>query len=102
LVLIYYSTQFFLAYAFLVQVGLGRSPLAAGVILSAVPVAFIIGSTIAGRVAIEERRKVLLAGAALKAIGNCAAAGTALFGAPRQAEALIPFCCCSDLARVCL
>jgi EmrB/QacA subfamily drug resistance transporter len=92
LVLVYYSTHssFFLAYAFLVQVGLGRSPLAAGIILSAVPGAFIIGSTIAGRAATERRWKVLAAGAALIAIGNGAAAGTALLGVPMQAEALIP------------
>jgi EmrB/QacA subfamily drug resistance transporter len=93
LVLVYYSTHssFFLAYAFLVQVGLGRSPLAAGIILSTVPAAFMIGSTIAGRAATERRWKVLATGAALVAIGNGAAAGTALLGGvPMQAEALIP------------
>lgn len=92
LVLIYYSTHssFFLAYAFLVQVGLGRSPLAAGIILSAVPAAFMIGSTIAGRAAAEHRWNVLAVGATLKAIGNGGAAGTAFFGAPVQAETLIP------------
>ncbi|WP_027555436.1 MFS transporter [Bradyrhizobium sp. Cp5.3] len=92
LVLVYYSTHssFFLAYAFLVQVGLGRSPLAAGIILSAVPVAFMIGSTIAGRAAVEHRWNVLAVGSTIKAIGNGAAAGTAFFGAPMQAEALIP------------
>jgi EmrB/QacA subfamily drug resistance transporter len=92
LVLIYYSTHssFFLAYAFLVQVGLGRSPLAAGIILSVVPAAFMIGSIIAGRTATQRRWKVLPAGAALVAIGNGATAGTALLGLPMQAEALIP------------
>jgi EmrB/QacA subfamily drug resistance transporter len=92
LVLAYYSTHssFFLAYAFLVQVGLGRSALAAGIILSAVPAAFMIGSTIAGRAATESRQRVLAVGAALKAIGNGTAAGTAMLGAPLQAEALIP------------
>lgn len=92
LVLIYYSTHssFFLAYAFLVQVGLGRSPLAAGIILSAVPAAFMIGSTVAGRAAAGHRWNVLAAGAALKAIGNGAAAGTAFFGPSMQAETLIP------------
>jgi EmrB/QacA subfamily drug resistance transporter len=92
LVLVYYSTHssFFLAYAFLVQVGLGRSPLAAGIILSAVPAAFIIGSTIAGRAGTERRWKVLAAGAALVAIGNSTAAGTALLGVTMHAEALIP------------
>jgi len=92
LVLVYYSTHssFFLAYAFLVQVGLGRSPLAAGIILSAVPATFMIGSAIAGRVAAEHRWNVLAAGATLKAIGNGTAAGTAFFGGPMQAEMLIP------------
>jgi EmrB/QacA subfamily drug resistance transporter len=92
LVLVYYSTHssFFLAYAFLVQIGLGRSPLAAGIILSAVPAAFMIGSTIAGRAAAEQRWNVLAAGTTLKAVGNGAAAGTAFFGAPLQAEMLIP------------
>jgi EmrB/QacA subfamily drug resistance transporter len=92
LVLVYYSTHssFFLAYAFLMQVGLGRSPLAAGIILSAVPAAFMIGSTIAGRAAAEQRWNVLAAGATLKAIGNGAAAATAFFGAPMQVEMLIP------------
>ena len=92
LVLIYYSTHssFFLAYAFLVQVGLGRTPLAAAVILSVVPAAFMVGSTIAGRAAIEKRRNVLAAGATLVAIGSGAAAASALFGMPMQAEALIP------------
>jgi EmrB/QacA subfamily drug resistance transporter len=92
LVLLYYSTHssFFLAYAFLVQVGLSRSPLAAGIILSTVPAAFMISSTIAGRAAAEHRWNVLAAGATLKTIGNGAAAGTAFFGAPMQAEMLIP------------
>jgi hypothetical protein len=49
-----------------------------------------IGSTIAGRTATERRWKVLPAGAALVAIGNGGAAGTALLGVPMQAEALIP------------
>ncbi|MEH2558034.1 EmrB/QacA subfamily drug resistance transporter [Bradyrhizobium algeriense] len=92
LALVYYSTHssFFLAYVFLVQDGLGRSPLAAAVILSVVPAAFMIGSIIAGRAAAEKRREVLAAGAALVVIGSGTAAGTALLGAPMQAEALIP------------
>jgi sugar phosphate permease len=92
LVLLYYSTHssFFLAYALLVQVGLSRSPLAAGIILSTVPAAFMISSTIAGRAAAEHRWNVLAAGTTLKAVGNGAAAGTAFFGAPMQAEMLIP------------
>ena len=92
LVLFYYSTHssFFLAYSFLVQVGLGRSPLSAGIILSAVPAAFMVASTIAGRAASEQRARVLAVGAALVAAGNGVAAGTALLAMPLQAEALIP------------
>ena len=92
LVLVYYSTHssFFLAYAFLVQVGLGRSPLAAGIILSVVPAAFMIGSAIAGRAGAGHRWNVLAVGSTIKAIGNGVAAGTAFFGAPMQAETLIP------------
>lgn len=92
LILIYYSTHgsFFLAYAFLVQIGLGRSPLAAAVILSVVPAAFMVGSAIAGRAAAEKRRNVLAAGAVLVSVGSGAAAGTALLGGSMQAEALIP------------
>lgn len=92
LVLLYYSTHssVFLAYAFLVQYGLGRSPLSAGMVLSAVPAAFMVTSIIAGQAPTERRPLMLASGAALIAAGNGAAAGTALLVMPLQAEALIP------------
>jgi EmrB/QacA subfamily drug resistance transporter len=92
LVLLYYSTHssFFLAYAFFVQIGLGLSPLSSGIILSAVPLAFMVGSAIAGRVATEWQPRVLTTGAAIKAAGNATAAATALLAVPTSGEALVP------------
>ncbi|MGO4728473.1 MULTISPECIES: MFS transporter [unclassified Inquilinus] len=92
LVMVFYSTMnsVYLAYAFLAQLGLGRSALAAGLVFSPAAVAFMIASIAAGRVAPERRRAVLLAGAAIAALGEFAAAATALLAAPLQAEALIP------------
>jgi EmrB/QacA subfamily drug resistance transporter len=92
LALVFYSTlnSVYLAYAFLAQLGLGRSALAAGLVFSPAAVSFMIASIAAGRVAPEHRRAVLMAGAAIAALGEFAAAATALLGAPLQAEALIP------------
>jgi EmrB/QacA subfamily drug resistance transporter len=92
LVMLYYSTHssFFLAYTFLAQIGLGRSPFSAGVILSTIPMTFMVGSSFAGRIAAERRLIVLSSGAAIKAVGHGAATGTALLAAPMRLEALIP------------
>lgn len=90
--LVFYSTMnsFYLAYAFLAQLGLGRSPLAAGLVFAPTAIVFMITSIAVGRVAPEHRRAVLMAGAAIAALGEFAAAATALVAAPLQAEALIP------------
>lgn len=92
LALVFYSTlnSVYLAYAFLAQLGLGRSALAAGLVFSPAAITFMIASIAAGRVAPEHRRAVLIAGAAIAALGEFVAAATALVGAPLQAEALIP------------
>jgi MFS family permease len=92
LALVFYSTMnsVYLAYAFLAQLGLGRSALAAGLVFSPAAVSFMIASIAAGRVAPEHRRAVLMAGAAIAALGEFIAAATALLVAPLQAEALIP------------
>ncbi|WP_395676847.1 MFS transporter [Inquilinus sp.] len=92
LALVFYSTMnsVYLAYAFLAQLGLGRSALAAGLVFSPAAVSFMIASIAAGRVAPERWRAVLMAGAAIAALGEFVAAATALLAAPLQAEALIP------------
>jgi EmrB/QacA subfamily drug resistance transporter len=93
LVLVFYSTMnsVYLAYAFLAQLGLGRSALAAGLVFSPAAIAFMVASIAAGRVAPRDRRAVLMAGAAIAALGEFVAAAIALVAAPPlQAEALIP------------
>ncbi|MFE0759043.1 MFS transporter [Inquilinus sp. NPDC058860] len=92
LVLVFYSTlnSVYLAYAFLAQLGLSRSALAAGLVFSPAAVSFMVASIAAGRVAPEHRRAVLMAGAAIAALGEFVAAATALAVAPLQPEALIP------------
>ncbi|WP_026869259.1 MFS transporter [Inquilinus limosus] len=92
LVLVLYSTlnSVYLSYAFLVQLGLGRSPLVSGLVFVPAGIIFMAASIAAGRVAPERRRAVLAAGAVIAAAGNLAAAATALLADPLRAEALIP------------
>ncbi|MGO1080384.1 MFS transporter [Inquilinus sp. CA228] len=92
LALVFYSTlnSLYLAFAFLAQSGLGRSPLAAGLAFSPAGIVFMAASIAAGRIAPERRRMVLAAGAAISAAGQFAAAVTALLAVPLQVEDLIP------------
>jgi EmrB/QacA subfamily drug resistance transporter len=92
LVLIFYSTlnSLFLSLAFLLQLGLKRSPLEAGLIFSTLAIAFVIASLAAGRVTMKGRRRVLIAGAATTVLGSLLAAGTAWLAAPLHGEDMIP------------
>lgn len=92
LVLIFYSTlnSFFLAFAFLVQLGLQRSALEAGSIVSILAITFMIASLAAGRLTAHGRRRVLIAGAIIALLGNVLAAVTASAIAPLEAWTLIP------------
>jgi EmrB/QacA subfamily drug resistance transporter len=91
LVLVFYATlnSLFLAYAFLVQTGLGRSALDAGLIFASLAVTFVAASLVAGRLARRARRSTLIVGAAIAVFGNLLAAVTALFARPLRAEDLV-------------
>jgi hypothetical protein len=92
IILIFYSTlnSCYLAFALLVQVGLGRAPLQAGLILAANALAFMISSIIASRVPPEWRRSVLIAGAAIASAAGLLAAATAWSVTPLHSEELVP------------
>ncbi|MBR0645662.1 MFS transporter [Plastoroseomonas hellenica] len=91
LVLAFYSSlnAFFLATAFLLQLGLQRSPLEAGLIFSTLGVAFVIASVVAGRLTLHHRRAVLIGGAAIALLGSAIAGGTAAMVSPLEARDLI-------------
>jgi EmrB/QacA subfamily drug resistance transporter len=90
-VLVFYATlnSLYLAYAFLVQTGLGRSALDAGLIFASLAVTFVAASLVAGRLARRARRSTLIVGAAITVFGNLLAAVTALFVRPLRAEDLV-------------
>ncbi|SMF60348.1 drug resistance transporter, EmrB/QacA subfamily [Tistlia consotensis] len=90
--LLFYSTlnSFYLAFAFLIQQGLGRSPVTAGLLLTAVGIPFMTSSLLAGRLPAARRRGGLIAGAALSAVACLAAAAVARLAVPLTPAELVP------------
>jgi EmrB/QacA subfamily drug resistance transporter len=91
-VLFFYSTlnSTWLTLTLLLQVGLGLSPLQAGMILAINAVAFMVTSVITGRLPTAWSRTLLIAGAVITAGSILFAAAVAWHAAPLTGHALIP------------
>src|SRR5262249_55054948 len=77
--LVFFSTinAYYLSFALLVQIGLGHSPLEAGLILTGNAVSFMAASLIAGRFPRHWGRNALVGGAVISAVASLLATATA-------------------------
>ncbi len=92
IVLIFYSTlnSTYLSFALLVQIGLGRNSLDAGLILAANALTFMLSSIAAGWLRPERRRIALAGGGAICVLANLSMVATATWRMPLDAEAFVP------------
>lgn len=91
-VLLFYSTvnATYLAFTLLIQIGLGRSPVVAGLILASNAVTFMIASIMAGRLPESLKPRRMVIGTVLAAAACLLAAGTVWMMTNFQAAALVP------------
>jgi EmrB/QacA subfamily drug resistance transporter len=92
IVLLFYSTlnASYLAFALLVQTGLGLTPLEAGLMLVCNAVTFMATSILAGRLPARRNPVALRIGAAIAATACASCAAAAWFAAPLHAGQLVP------------
>jgi EmrB/QacA subfamily drug resistance transporter len=91
-ILVFYSTlnSTYLSLTLLMQIGLGLSPVRAGLVLAANALAFMVASLIAGRLPSHWGRFFLILGAAMAAGSSLVAATTAPLAGSLSGEALVP------------
>lgn len=92
LVFVFYSTlnSFFFVLALMLQLGLGKDALQAGLTYTPLAVAFLLASIVAGRSAPRSVRFVLLCGGCLAMIGSVAAGLIAWWAKPLESQYIIP------------
>jgi EmrB/QacA subfamily drug resistance transporter len=90
--LLFYATltPFFLIFTLLLQLGLGCTPMQAGLELSVLAVTFSLASFAAGKLAARGARPVLFAGATVGVVGGLLAIAAGLFAQPLGASHLLP------------
>jgi EmrB/QacA subfamily drug resistance transporter len=94
MVLVFYSTlnSFYVTLAFLLQSGLGATPLQAALIYTPSAIGFLAASLVAGRIGVKTGRAVLIAGAAVSAAGAALIGGVVWWqaGALEGVDLILP------------